>query len=449
MNCDGLMQNVVKPRACWAGRRDRRCEGRRAGVVGKTARMPPTSSSSAMSRPGGRKALLEQPCPRRTAARADGSRGRSARSDGGASGAPIRPRARASAHPGATPWAQDRRPRTSSARRQTRGRVPPEPFPRGEMLVEQGAAPVERDAERLVLVAVPAHGRLHDEAAFGEQVERAELACEQERVPQRRDHRTGGEPQSGRHGGDRREEDERARPGHRRILVPRHRVVPRVAHDPARPGARAEHDVLAHHHGVEPRLLRDDGHLDERPQVARRRQRPVLAEDEDELRRAQWGTPRDERRGRVDRSTLVRRRAPGPAPRPGRRTDRRSPPRGRRAPRSRRGRRTGRARPSSRPRARRRGGRRRAAPQRRAAARSSRRTRRPEAASARAGRARRRRSRTRSRSAPARRLERRDDDPIERGEVGAGARARGQRDVERRARPAPAPVSPSSPERGG
>ena len=145
--------------------------------------------------------------------------------------------------------------------------------------------------ERLVLVAVPADGRLHDEAALGEEVERAELAREQERMAQRRDHGARSEPHPGRRSGDRREQDERARPRHRRILVPGHRVVAGIPHDPVGSGARAEHDVLAHHHRVEAGLLGDDRHLDERAEVARRRERPVLAQDEDELDVAQRGTP--------------------------------------------------------------------------------------------------------------------------------------------------------------
>ena len=198
----------------------------------------------------------------------------------------------------------------------------------------------ERNAERLVLVAVPAHGRLHDEASLREQVERAELAREQQRMPQRCDHRARGEPQPRRRSGDRRQQDERARPRHRRILVARERVVARVAHDPVRPGARAEDDVLADHDGVEPGVLGDDGHLDERAQVARRRQRPVLGEDEDELRGAHRGTPATSRPPRRPRPAGVA-RSPGRAPVPGTRTGRRSLPRDPRAPRSRRGRRTG------------------------------------------------------------------------------------------------------------
>ena len=63
------------------------------------------------------------------------------------------------------------------------------------MLVEEGAALGERHPERLVLVAVPADGGLDDEPALGEEVERAELAGEQQRMAQRRDHGARGEPQ--------------------------------------------------------------------------------------------------------------------------------------------------------------------------------------------------------------------------------------------------------------
>ena len=40
--------------------------------------------------------------------------------------------------------------------------------------------------------------------------------------------------------------------------------------------------MLAHHHGVEPRGFGLDGHPDERSEIARRDERVVLAQDEDE-----------------------------------------------------------------------------------------------------------------------------------------------------------------------
>ena len=159
------------------------------------------------------------------------------------------------------------------------------------MLVEQRSALVKRHAQRVVLVAVPADGRLHDEASFCEQVEGAELACEQERVAERGDDRAGGKAEPCRDGGDRGEQHERARPRDRRILIPGQGIVAWVPHDPARPGGGPEDDVLADHDGVEAGLLGDRGHLDERAQFARRRQRPVLRQDEDEPRRAHRGMP--------------------------------------------------------------------------------------------------------------------------------------------------------------
>ena len=320
-----------------------------------------------------------------------------------------------------------------------RRRVAPEAFPRCEVLVEQGAALAERDAERLVLVTVPAHRRLHDEAALREEVERAELAREQQRMAQRRDHRAGGEPEPRRRGGDRREQHERARPRHRRILVSRHRVVARVAHDPVRAGARAEDDVLADHDGVEAGVLGDDGHLDERAQVARRSQRPVLAEHEDEPRNAHRGTPGDERGGGIDGRLLVRLDRLAGNLAPGRRTGRRSPPSARQ--RLDHG----------------------EAAERDVAGRVAALVRGDEAASAQAvggveqparhlaeggggkEHAPERVESTRVEAAGdhdqlgGECLERGHDDPVERGEVGAGSRSGRQRNVERRAVPAPGP----------
>ena len=145
---------------------------------------------------------------------------------------------------------------------EARGRLGPDGLPRSKVLVEQSAALPELDAERLVLLFVPAHCRLHDEPTLGEDVERAELARKYERMPQRRDDCAGSESHSRRRSGDRRQEDQGRRPRHRRVLVPRHRVVARVAHHAVGAGTRAEDDVLTHHRRVEASLLRDDGQLD-------------------------------------------------------------------------------------------------------------------------------------------------------------------------------------------
>ena len=103
-------------------------------------------------------------------------------------------------------------------------------------------------------------------------------------MAQRRDHGAGHEPESLGGGGDRREQQEGARPWRPRILVVGHRVVARVVGRSRRARAPPEHDVLTHHHRVEPRVLRVDGEPYEPPQVTRRHQGPVLAKDQDQLR---------------------------------------------------------------------------------------------------------------------------------------------------------------------
>ena len=151
------------------------------------------------------------------------------------------------------------------------------------MLVEEVTARAEGDAEGLVLRVVPADGGQHHEPPLGEQIERSELAREQQRVAERRDDRACDEPQARRCRSDAREQHERAGPGRRGILVPRQRVLAGVRHQTGLAGARAEHDVLRDHDGVDPGVLRLDRDADERPQVAGRGERPVLAEHEDEL----------------------------------------------------------------------------------------------------------------------------------------------------------------------
>ena len=150
-----------------------------------------------------------------------------------------------------------------------RGRVAPGRRHRLQLLVEDRAALVERHAERLVLLLVPAHRRLHDEAPLAQQVERRELLGQQQRVPQREDHRGQRDAQPRRRGRDRGGQHDRVRPGRGRILVARRGVVARVAHDPAGARGRAEHDVLAEHDRVDARRLGLDGDAHERAQVAR------------------------------------------------------------------------------------------------------------------------------------------------------------------------------------
>ncbi len=112
--------------------------------------------------------------------------------------------------------------------REGRGRLPPQHPPRGQVLVEQLAPQLERHAEGLVLVAVPTHGRLHDESAAAQQIERRELLRQQGRMAQRRDDRAGHQSDPLGRRRHRREEHQRARPRHPGILVPGERVVARV-----------------------------------------------------------------------------------------------------------------------------------------------------------------------------------------------------------------------------
>ena len=138
-----------------------------------------------------------------------------------------------------------------------------------ELLVEDGAAPVERHAERLVLLLVPAHGRLDDEPPLAQQVERRQLLGEQQRMAQREDDRRQRDAQARRGGRDGRGQHERVGPRRRRILVAGRGVVARVAHDAVGARGRAEHDVLAEHHRVDPRRLGLDGDAHEGAEVTR------------------------------------------------------------------------------------------------------------------------------------------------------------------------------------
>ncbi len=163
-------------------------------------------------------------------------------------------------------------------------RTPQRP-PRHQVLVEQFATALERDAERRVLLAVPAHRRLDNEPPLAQKVERGELVGEQDRVPQRRDDRRADQPQPGRDRRDRAHEHDRVGPRRVGVLVSRSGVVARVRRTAKRPCGRPEHDVLAQHHTVDPGVLGFDGHPHQGPQIARRGHRPVLGQDENEARR--------------------------------------------------------------------------------------------------------------------------------------------------------------------
>ena len=165
---------------------------------------------------------------------------------------------------------------------------------------------VERNPERVVLGSVPAHGRLHDQPSPRQEIERGQVLRQQQRMPERRDDRAGHQPEPGGHGRDGREQHERTRPGRHRVLVAGQRVIPRVRGKAVGVRARSEHHVLADHHRVEPGMFRLDRETHQRRKIARRRHRPVLAEDQDELRRRH-------RRSRSARRVFVgRNRGPWP-----------------------------------------------------------------------------------------------------------------------------------------
>ncbi len=123
-------------------------------------------------------------------------------------------------------------------------------------------------------------------------------------MPQRRDDRARDQPQPGRRGRDRAQEDERVRPRRRRVLVPGERVVARVGRDAVRVGAGTERHVLADHDRVEPGLLGLDRHPHERAEVARRREGPVLGEDQDETGRRRRRRPVSRSRRRAQPAAL-------------------------------------------------------------------------------------------------------------------------------------------------
>ena len=156
----------------------------------------------------------------------------------------------------------------------------PQHRPGRQVLVQQRAPLAERDAERLVLVRQPGHGRLHDQAPAAEQVQRTQLAREEQRVPQRGDDGAGHQADPLGHRGDRGQQDQRAGPGGGRVLVAGQGVLARVGHQPGGARGRAQRDVLADHHRVEAGVLGLARPAHEPGQVPARGHGPVLAEDQ-------------------------------------------------------------------------------------------------------------------------------------------------------------------------
>ena len=251
----------------------------------KVPRMPPTISSSPTSRPASAIATRGAArVPRASASRTGGSR---ARSGPGAAGArDAAPARRPHAGPSAGLRLEIHVGEAEVPALVGGRRVAPGGGHRLQLLIEDRAAPVERHAERRVLLLVPAHCRLHHEAPLRSAVERRQLLREQQRVP-------------------------RGRRGTAASAI-RRRVVEaamaeastsesaRASPDPWFPGAgsgrrglpmtpprRRRRRVRARRarsaYRVDPRRLGLDGDADEGSEVRARRRRPVLAEDEDRL----------------------------------------------------------------------------------------------------------------------------------------------------------------------
>ena len=72
---------------------------------------------------------------------------------------------------------------------EARWSISPGDLHRLELFIEDRAAAAKRHSHGPILILMPADGRLDDQAALGEQVERGELVCKQQRMPQRSDDR--------------------------------------------------------------------------------------------------------------------------------------------------------------------------------------------------------------------------------------------------------------------
>src|SRR5438552_12236623 len=139
----------------------------------------------------------------------------------------------------------------------------PERAHQPDRLVAAAAAPLERDAHELELVAVPAHADPEREAAAGELLQRRHLLRQVERIVQGHEHDRGAEPDPLSPAGDPAERDERV--VHAAIRV--HRFRP-------------DDDVLRRPDGVEAEHFR---RLRERTDAGRRRLRTEVRQDHAEV----------------------------------------------------------------------------------------------------------------------------------------------------------------------
>ncbi len=103
-------------------------------------------------------------------------------------------------------------------------------------------------------------------------------------MPQRADEGPGDQPDALCCGGDRAQQDDRARPRRRGVLVAGQRVVPGVGWPAFSVGRWPEHDVLADHDPVESGLLGFDREGDQLGDVGGRPQGVVLGQDEQQPR---------------------------------------------------------------------------------------------------------------------------------------------------------------------
>ena len=150
--------------------------------------MPPTISRSPASRPASAMAARSARAPRRSASRTVEAVAVARRGGAGGPGGATGLRTTCAGPPAGRASARGRRPRRRKWRPGVGGRVSRQAAAIASSCSSRiAAALVERHAEGVVLLLVPAHRRLDDEPALAEQVERPQLLRQQQRVAQRGD----------------------------------------------------------------------------------------------------------------------------------------------------------------------------------------------------------------------------------------------------------------------
>ena len=115
------------------------------------------------------------------------------------------------------------------------------------------------------------------------------------------------------------EQDQRAGPRGRRVLVAGQRVVPGVGRAPGRVRRRAEHDVLADHDRVQPGPFGLNREPDQVGHVRYRPHRPVLGQDQDDPYPAHTDTRTGSAFSPLVKFDRIRRGSPASSNRPTRR----------------------------------------------------------------------------------------------------------------------------------